>query len=176
MSWPYYRGMVDRAMFLPPAKDYSLQETLARNVRQLVKHMGAGNVDRFAMVIGLAPETLRSVLAAKNDVRLSTLQQIANATGTKAERLLAEDYDAKRDTPSYGGGQKTGRRPPDRHLVAVEPLSPAASGALPSLRSANALSPKSGASQLIAVAPVTSEVPSSGRRARTPSTARRRQR
>jgi transcriptional regulator with XRE-family HTH domain len=67
-------------------------------------------------------------------------------------------------------------RPPDLQLVKTAPPSPAASGALPSVRPAKDLGPKTVAAQPIAVARVTPKVTSSARRARDTSPSGRRQR
>jgi hypothetical protein len=92
---------IDRTLLEQAPKDHSLQEVLARNVSALITSLGGGNPDRYAFAFGLAPETLRSILNAKNDVRLSTVKAIANRTGTRADRLIADDYDPASDTPPY---------------------------------------------------------------------------
>jgi hypothetical protein len=81
------------ATLLPPAKDHSLQEVLATNVRKVMDRLEVTNSERFAVVVGVASETMRQLLAARNDVQLSTIKQVANAVGLEAHQLLDPAFD-----------------------------------------------------------------------------------
>lgn len=83
-----------QALLEPPREIYmevmgqSLSQIVAQRIEQAILAAGYKSQDQFALKVGLSRGTLSKVLACTVDVRLSTIERIAEALGVPPNLLL----------------------------------------------------------------------------------------
>lgn len=97
--------------------DSSLARIVAQRIEQAILAAGYKSQDKFAHEIGLARGTLSRVLSCAVDVRLSTIEKIAEGLGVSAHLLLLPDpIPGIPDTTSHVRGLRKAGRPVDPEI------------------------------------------------------------
>jgi len=98
--------------------DSSLARIIAQRIEQAILAAGYKSQDQFANEIGLARGTLSRVLSCAVDVRMSTVEKIAEGLGVSPHLLLLPDsIPGLPETKSHLRSLRTPGRPADPEIL-----------------------------------------------------------